>query len=781
MISILGHKSLNDMNMKTIYRHFAAAVALVAAVSCAKQEEMPSQEGNGQTGTYEFILNVTQEDVTKTTMDGLNILWSKDDQIGVACYSMTALDCGGAQSINDKENYTPSTTASFKIELAEDIIPKVVGYPYIDKIRYTNGGSTDDVDACAVGIPEVQKGIKDNIPSNAFAMVGKINKDDYSLCQMSNVGAVIKFGITCDNITSLRFEGNNSENISGTRWYYAGSGNGHNPGEVIDTKDTDGGINPSSYVMLVPSEGEVFEPGDYYFVVSQNTLTDGFTMTLTNSLGAQAVRKTTSEFKIERNHKYTNFGSDEGWFNDVRTGVAGNLGTLAGTTATLYGIAPDTIEGEYVLGFQTSVNNSSWSEFEGEITERFSTNHTANVFTGQIEGLTPETTYYFRATYTNAAGITTYGKTKTFKTYANAYSAVMDICTGIDDWPFTNIQHSVEGGLISGTSAGAISEGTDLTLTTSTAESFVVKALNGAWINSAKGCLTINVTKGDYVKFPVIEGKKPVCVTLMLGNRQDLADPMDDNNISGRPSVGKVLVDGDGVETFDAADIANDQWTPMPLYPYDSKTWNLENSVSGKYGIHFNRNYENGFNCYISHLEVVYVDADANQTTVTDNLAWWPGHGNHNDSSNPEKDLSVQWPFDPGRSNWDTDNDYIFSSKTNESFKYSFKSNMTINYSRAGFQYGTTEGDYMAIKPKEDYRLVSIELRGGNSANNYSVTDVNGVEISGGEAKDIAADFDSPLVFNLSGTTAGTEYRLRVNTANKTTIREMWITYEHVE
>ena len=91
-------------------------------------------------------------------------------------------------------------------------------------------------------IIDTEYGIHDDEHKTASKTKRKINKDDYSLCQMSNVGAVIKFGITSDNITSLKFEGNNSENISGTRWYYAGSGNGHNPGEVIDTKDTDGGV-----------------------------------------------------------------------------------------------------------------------------------------------------------------------------------------------------------------------------------------------------------------------------------------------------------------------------------------------------------------------------------------------------------------------------------------------------------------------------------------------------------------------------------------------------------
>lgn len=753
------------MNMKTIYRHFAAAIALIAAVSCAKQEEMPSQEGNGQTGTYEFILNVAQEDVTKTTMDGLNILWSKDDQIGVACYGVTAKDCGGAQSIVDKDNYTPATAASFKLELAEGITPVIAAYPYHDKIIYTKGASTDNVDACTVEIPAVQTGIKGNIPAKAFAMVGKIDKTDGS-CQMSNAGAVIKFEITGDNVTSLKFEGNNSENISGRRMYFASGGAGHKPGEIISSKDSE--LTPESYVMLKPS-GEVFEPGDYYFVVSQNTLTEGFTMTLTNSLGVQAVRKFTGEFKIERNHKYTNFGSDEGWFKDVRTGVAGNVGTAAGTTATLYGIAPDTIEGDYVLGFQTSADNSSWTEFEGEITERFSTSHYANVFTGQLEGLIPETTYYFRATYTNADGVTTYGKSKTFKTYANAHSAVIDMCIGIDDWPFTNIEHGVEGGLISGTSKGAISKGKDLTLTTSTAESFVIKALNGVWINSARGCLTINVTKGDYVKFPVIEGKKPVCVTLMLGNRQDSDDPMDDNNISGRPSVGKVLVDGDGVETFDAADIANDQWTPMPLYPYDSKTWNLENSVSGKYGIHFNRNASAGLNCYISHLEVVYIDADSKPKTIDNHIV---------SCSNYDKPGNGDWPFDQGRSNWKDNNSYEFSTALKPDIKYSFPLGEPSYNGNPGLIIQPNH--CMQFHAVEGYRLSYIKIRGYTDATYYTISPNQDGSNPLVDKQPISTTIDSLLEFDLTGSAANTDYYL-IPTNARASIREMWVTYELVE
>lgn len=760
------------MNMKTIYRHFAAAVALVAAVSCTKQEEMPSQEGNGQAGTYEYILDATQEGITRTTMDGLSILWSKDDQIGIGGITSDnkfagALASGGAQSITDSENYTPSVSAAFRLVLPEGFNPKVAGYPYNDNISYTKGNATDNVDACSVEIPAIQVGIKDNLPAKAFAMVGKIDKET-GKCPMHNVGAVIKFEITGSDVASLRFEGNNGEVISGMRYYYTHNGNGKLAGNVIASKDADMAVATS--VTLIPSD-DVFEPGVYYFVVGQNTLANGFTMTLTNSRGLQAVRKTEGEFTIERNHKYVKFGSDEGWFSNVSTGVAGNLGTADGTTATLYGIAPATATDADILGFQTSTDGINWADYTGTIERRFATVPVTNVFTGNVTGLVPEEVSYYRAAYTNSIGVTTYGKAKEFRTYSNAHSAIIDLYNGADQWPFTNIEHGTD--IKIGTSTDAVSEGEEFTLTNSNSESFVVKAKGGVWINKNTGCLTMQVYQGDYIKLPVIDDKKLVSVTMLVGGVEREGGNILFNQ-QGRPSVRKITSEG----VFETSDVnGGDAWIPQSMYLYDSRSWSLNGTDAGTYGIYFNR--ADTRNCYISYLEVVYVDVKP--AIINENLVWWTGHGNHSDNSNPEKDFPTKWPFAQGRSNWDSNKDFEFSTSDYEFIKYSFKSKLTLNFSRAGFQYGTEIGDYMAIKPSENYKLTSIKLRGGNSANNYSVTDMTGNVISGGEAKDMAAAYDSTLEFNLSGTTANTEYRLQVNTTTKTTIREMWITYELVK
>ena len=391
---ILGHKQLNDMIMKTNKRCFIIAAMLIAAVSCAKQEEMNPQVNDSNEGTYEYILNVTNESDTKTTMDGLDILWNKEDKIGVACSSdegfHNAKASGGAHAIDNSESYTSSRSAAFKLILPEGYRARVAAYPYDDKTAYTKGNSTDNVDAVSVVIPQEQIGIMGNIPDKSIAMVGKIETDGQ--CLLYNVGAVVKFEITNSNITSLRFEGNNSEVIAGLRWYYANNGNGKKAGNVIATKDNEVEKYTAKHVTLRPS-GEVFEPGDYYFVVAQNTLENGFTITLTNSEGVSAVRKTDKPFTIERNHKYTKFGSDEGWYCDVRTGVAGSLGSASGTTATLYGIAPAAVNENDVPGFQISTDGSNWSDVEGQVVKRYSTEPLVNTFICDVANLTPETTY----------------------------------------------------------------------------------------------------------------------------------------------------------------------------------------------------------------------------------------------------------------------------------------------------------------------------------------------------------------------------------------------------
>lgn len=773
--------------MKTIHKYIAAAFAAIAAISCAKQEISEPNQDPAQGNTYQYVLNVSQEG-TKTSLgeDGLSILWSKEDQIGIACSFeekyKDAKASGGAQSIADAETYEPSTSATFNITLTEEgYKPLAAIYPYYDGSVATSGGSLTG-QACSAYIPEIQTGIKDGIPANAFAMVGSI-KDN--MCQMHNVGSIIKFEITTEHVTSLKFEGNNSEIISGARYYYT------NTGEFAKETSNSG----KTSVTLVPS-GVVFETGVYYFVVSPNTLTDGFTITLTTVKGQTVSKSTTSEFKIERNKKYTGFGSDKGWFSEIMTGAASNLGTADGTTATLYGIIHSDMVNVEKYGFQTSSDGENWTDYNGQITNRFFTEPTkpVNTFTATLSGLTPENTVYYRAVCTNTDGLTTYGKVNSFKTYSNAQSAVIDLYNGWEkeNWPFTNIERNDKAqteneGINKGTGSVALWKDVPLTLEIAGGLEFEAKANGGAWLNNANGSLTLKVKNGDYIKFPVIAGKKPVCVILVAGNiATDYLEPKyntGSNNTMGLPSIQKVIEGG-------IEDVAGGaRWNPNPNHIYNIHTWELNGTDSGQYEMHFNSS--SALNSYISYIEVVYADASSKLAKIEQNLIFYDYTGNHNNEpalSNGQK----LWPFNGATNSphpkfveavefqgpyYTTNNpeiQYLFKVQ-------SYKTSDCWRVTGQGFRFGGTVGDYMSFQPVEGYKLTYIKIRGGNKKVLYSVTDASGKITAGGNQETINNSYDSTVEFNLTETSANTEYHLVLGSTEPSAIREMWITYELVK
>lgn len=772
--------------MKKTFRYMAAAVAILAAFSCAKQEINAPEEGSTPPNTYEYVLNVTQEGDSKTTMDGNSILWSADDVIGVSCkyyyidettgatkstYAKAGKS-GGEQAISDAANYTPSTSATFTLNLTEGYIPLAAGYPYNAEMRCTSGGGDNNV-RYDVNIPAVQTGVPGNIPAGSMAMVGKILDNE---CQMFNVGAVIKFKIKKENISQLKFEGNNGEIIAGRRLYYIDTGN-----FAYET----GGSDVATSVTLVPS-GTAFEPGDYYFVVSPNDLTEGFTMTLTTTDGQTSVRKTSTRFNIERNHKYTNFGSDD-WAIDIATCAAGNLGSADGTTATLYAIVSgdDIAEGD-TYGFEISSDGENWTKYDGTIGRRTSvpaSYNTLNVLTASMTGLVPETTMYYRTYYTTGTGATTHGTTRSFKTYANAETSIMDLYNGWDSnyWPFPDL--TVGEHINKGNSAAAVSKGTEFTMTTASGHEFTAKATGGVWLGNSNGCLTMKVSAGDYLKLPSVAGKKPISVTVVAGNTGGSAGVM------GKPSIASI--ENESYTTV----IGGGSWAPKPNYKYNSYTWEIVTDSEDN-AIYFNA----GDNCYISYIEVVYVNAntDTRPAEIEQNLVFSTRVGGSGGAA--------QWPFYQTFVNYKTQTNPtpVFYSASFPDLKYQFhitglptgdlptdnsekyKEDWWRQTAGAGLSWGSAVDDYMAILPVEDYKVTCIKIRNSNKTPTYSVTDANGTVLAGPYTANGKADEE--IIFTISNTLPNTEYRLVVGgELNKNgvitpgAIREMWITYELVK
>lgn len=767
--------------MKTTFRYLAAAFTVIAAVSCAKHEELGPQEEN-QVSTYQYILNVSHEnDDTKTTMDGVNILWNADDKIGVTGTKdgiyVNASVFGGEKSIVDVENYTPSSSAAFDLALpGEGYKPQAVVYPYFASAKITSGKSVNNGTICNVVVPATQIGVKGDIPVGALPMTGYITDNQ---CKMYNCGAIIKFELTREDITSLVFQGNNSEKIAGESYHYI---NVHKDDKVNKVGDLvkEKPIEGSSTVTLVPSK-TVFEKGVYYFVVAPADLTGGFSITLTAQDGAKATRSTDARFNIERNHKYTNFGSDN-WFRKIATGAAGDLGSAYGTTATLYAVVSGTdIAASDEYGFETSTNGETWEKYNGTVSLRTSaltSYNTLNVLTAPLTGLEPETTYYYRAYYTHhLTGVTTYCQAKSFKTYANAESAIINMYNGFDTgyWPFQNVAYDVD--INKGTATAALHKGKDFDMTTTSGYAFTAKATGGVWLGNSNGCFTMSTSAGDYLKFPVIKGKKPIAVTMVIGGKN--------SKNQGLPSIGEFVEEG--------TTAVSAQWDGTSAAIYDSHTWNFTSTPDSQYGIHFNG--KNNF--YISYLEVVYVDAEIKPAKIEQNLLFCEGTGNHSNGAT----ITQLWPFTgshDSRPTWKEGDDFPsgpYFTLDHPELQYSFNVQTYDaeywRHTRAGFIFGGTINDYMAFLPVENYRLAAVKIRGGAKATVYSMTNTSLEPVQATDASNnsvttqqISSTYDSEIQFNLQNTSANTEYRLVLGSSGKTgvaNIREMWITYELVK
>ena len=765
--------------MKNTFRYIFAAAAVLAAFSCTKQEEMTPEEGKTPVSTYEYLLNVTHENDTKTTMDGVQILWSADDKIGVTgTKDGTYADAsvfGGEKSMVDAENYSPSGSATFDLAFPDDgaaYKPIAVVYPYYKKAKVTSGKSVNNGTICNVEIPATQTGVKGNIPVGAMPMTGLVTADNQ--CQMVNCGAVIKFELTREDVTSIVFQGNNSEKIAGESYHYIKIDKDdtvNKVGDVVKEKPLEG----SSTVTLVPS-GTVFEKGVYYFVVAPAELTEGFSITLTAHDGSKATRSTSTPFNIERNHKYVNFGSDS-WFKKISTGAAGDLGSADGTTATLYAVVSgtDIAEGDE-YGLEISTDGEIWKKYDGTISRRTSvltTYNVINLLSAPLTGLEPATRYYYRAYYTNSIGVTTRCQTKSFQTYANAESAIIDLYNGFDTnyWPFKNIECDKD--IVKGTSTAALHKGEEIDLTTKSGFAFTAKAAGGVWLGNSNGCLTMNTAVGDYIKFPVIEGKKPASVTMVIGSKN--------SKNQGLPSICEF---GEGSATPVAT-----QWDGSSAAIYDSHTWNINATAGNQYGIYFNA--KNNF--YISYLEIVYVDANVKPAKIEQNLLFYSGSGDHGSAEN-KANATQSWPFSEGGTTPPTydktkEMQGPFATVDQPNIEYLFKVQNHNGVSDRwritgqGFRFGGTVGDYMLFPALQDYKLTYVKIRGGAKKVYYSITSNsdNATTIDGGATQNTTTSFDSEVEFTLDNTSESTAYRLVLGNIEPTAIREMWITYELVK
>lgn len=276
--------------MKIVSRFFMLLLCLVLASACAQDEPLAPENG-GNTSTPELSTRTIRMtagtasagDVTRTTLEGVNVLWDEGDQFRV-------MDTNGLDWVmKADEDAKGHTSGGFKGSTTSDVKPTntaMAVFPSDGLTSYTDGNLT-------ITIPQTQTYVAGSFDHKANVMAGPVTPvtgetDTYS-AEFYNMMGVLKLQLTGEHdfLTSIKITDKAGKKISGTA--------------TLSAKDFSKGISVdniqdgSSSITLNCGFVELTEtPTDFYFVVPVGAFSQGFDVEFTNSNDTPSTIKKTS-------------------------------------------------------------------------------------------------------------------------------------------------------------------------------------------------------------------------------------------------------------------------------------------------------------------------------------------------------------------------------------------------------------------------------------------------------------------------------------------------------
>lgn len=261
------------MQAKTVIFSF-----LLAGVLCSCQREsFPTN--------HEGMFTATFDEQVKTSLSGTDILW-------------TAGDCINIISATANEKYALVSGAG--TGSAGFSGNKVTGDVFYALYPYDSGAILKE-GRIITTFPDRQLAVDNGIQNGSNMAIACTTGNTL---QFKNVGGLVKFQITTDNVGEVIIEGNNGEIVAGTvsiDW------NGGSPTFLM-------GAERFTKISVKPSSGNVFAPGTYHAVVLPRNYSKGITVTLkpaeiplknvvlSQVLPADMVKAGKSAMNLQRSH-----------------------------------------------------------------------------------------------------------------------------------------------------------------------------------------------------------------------------------------------------------------------------------------------------------------------------------------------------------------------------------------------------------------------------------------------------------------------------------------------
>ena len=282
--------------MKKTFKFFAAALAIVAAASCAKEINVDTPaDDSAENVEMTFTASYDAEGETKTVLAENNFIhWTDEDAIGVYVKdNYGSLSLSSPFAIDPSSNDDDPTFAAFTGNLSYNSSNTYYA------VAPASGWSSSQMRYSGLAVQNAVKGTFD--PSKHIALADKARKDTYDHFVFHNACALLKFTLASDNVYSVKVEGANSNGvgIGGQIQFFTSD---------IDSKTYAIGQmsnGSAAHITLANSNSTPLEKGATYYIVVPHITVKNFKVSLCDANGNTLVTKSkASDFKIERNKIY---------------------------------------------------------------------------------------------------------------------------------------------------------------------------------------------------------------------------------------------------------------------------------------------------------------------------------------------------------------------------------------------------------------------------------------------------------------------------------------------
>ena len=289
--------------MKKTFKFFAAALAIVAAASCAKEINLPADENkNEEPKVYmTFSASIDPEAETKTALNGKLVEWNVGDMIAIwGTGSSDITNMKGVCTVDPDSISEDKSHASFSGEVVPTSKMCAV-YP-AEGWRGVDAENNNKFQFSGLALQNAVEGSFD--PTKHLML--STTAIDNNRFEFKNVCALAKVTVGFDGAYSIKVEGKalDGSSIYGSiggpiAWRFNRSASTFQHVGVYDN------ANKKDYIILADANGSALKKGATYYVVLPACGIREYSVSICGKDGGIMSQKSkTSDFEVERNKIY---------------------------------------------------------------------------------------------------------------------------------------------------------------------------------------------------------------------------------------------------------------------------------------------------------------------------------------------------------------------------------------------------------------------------------------------------------------------------------------------